>query len=55
MLNRIQDAEEAARANPGPTQLVEAPDEFSQLDVRRFPSGAKVRGPLDMTQTLRRM
>ncbi len=50
--NMIADAEEAA-ARPSPRELIQAPDEYSELSVNRPNGGAYVRGPLDMTQRLR--
>ena len=50
--NAIASAEEAA-AKPSPRQLIESPDEYTELGVRRPRSGVYVRGPLDMTQALR--
>ena len=59
--NAIEDLSEAERANPGRFRLVEAPDEFDELAVRKIPSRkdfyrfTRVRGPLDMTQRIRTM
>jgi transcriptional regulator with XRE-family HTH domain len=57
--NSVQTLEEAKRANPGSIEDLQAPDEFQQLGVRTVttPSGGKVRvrGPLDITQSLRLM
>lgn len=53
----VETLSEAARANPGRFEQLQAPDELQALDVRnvRTASGGivKVRGPLDMTQVLR--
>lgn len=50
---------EAQIANPSRFQELPAPDEFQQLGVRNIPTASgrktKLRGPLDMTQTLRTM
>ena len=57
--NIVEDLAEAQRANPGTVRQLEAPDEFAELNVRRIPSAkdvsrwTSVRGPLDLTQTLR--
>lgn len=57
--NVVESLDEAVQANPGRFAEMEAPDEFKELGVRAIPSSkdmfrsTKVRGPLDMTQTLR--
>ena len=51
--SQVDTMEEAAIANPGPVQLIDAPDEFAELAVRRIGRGTRVRGPLDITQRLR--
>jgi hypothetical protein len=51
--SQVDTMEEAALANPGPFRDVQAPDEHAQLDVRKVGNGVRVRGPFDITQTLR--
>lgn len=55
--NRIEDADEAARANPGTVRDIEAPDEFGELTTRALPSrGSRPtyhKGPLDLVAYLR--
>jgi hypothetical protein len=57
--NMIEDLSEATTANPGRFVEIEAPDEFKHLPVRTLTTktGGKVRvrGPLDLTQSLRHM
>jgi endonuclease YncB( thermonuclease family)/transcriptional regulator with XRE-family HTH domain len=57
--NSVRTLEEAKKANPGSIEDLQAPDEFQQLGVRTVttPNGGRVRvrGPLDITQSLRLM
>jgi endonuclease YncB( thermonuclease family) len=57
--NSVSDLAEAERANPSRFQDLQAPDETQQLGVRTVttPNGGKVRvrGPLDLTQSVRLM
>lgn len=59
--NVVASLEEATAANPGSFARVTAPNELDSLAIRKLPSptdlykSRSVRGPLDMTQALRRL
>ncbi|URD60482.1 thermonuclease family protein [Sphingomonas sp. KRR8] len=57
--SNVSTLEEAMKANPGTSRLLESPDEFNLLVGRKVRTSAggqiRLRGPLDLTQRIRQM